>query len=113
MRLCDSPLSKVFQGPLQVQAQRWLPTTHPDYDHSCDTDARSAFRPFSIGSRNCIGQAMAYVVLRIMVAKLCWKLDWELVNRNDVDWDRDLRVYMVWQKPSVRVRLASFAGQDR
>ncbi|KHO00578.1 cytochrome P450 [Metarhizium album ARSEF 1941] len=102
---------RYFKDPYKFKPQRWLPTTHPDYHHSCDTDARSAFRPFSIGSRNCIGQAMAYVVLRIMVAKLCWKFDWELVNRNDVDWDRDLRVYMVWQKPPVRVRLASFAGQ--
>lgn len=51
---------------------------------------------------------MAYLVLRIIVAKLCWRFDWEMVNRAQVDWDRDLRLYMIWQKPPVRVRLTPF-----
>jgi hypothetical protein len=48
---------------------------------------------------------MAYVVLRNIFAKLLWNFDMELVNRNKVDWDRDLRVYMVWHKPDLYVRL--------
>lgn len=55
---------------------------------------------------------MAYLVLRIIIAKLCWKFDWELVNKDQVDWDRDLRLYMIWQKPTVQVRLTPFERQS-
>lgn len=55
---------------------------------------------------------MAYLVLRITFAKLCWKFDWELVNKDQVDWDRDLRLYIMWQKPLVQVRLTPFEGQS-
>lgn len=99
---------RYFNKPYEFQPQRWLPTTHPEYDPTFDTDERSAFRPFSVGSRNCLGQMMAYLVLRIIVAKLCWRFDWEMVNRAQVDWDRDLRLFMIWRKPPVRVRLTPF-----
>ncbi|KAI9927012.1 hypothetical protein MW887_003393 [Aspergillus wentii] len=99
-----------FNRPYEFAPQRWLPSTHPEYDSAFDTDDRSAFRPFSVGSRNCLGQAMAYIVLRIIIAKLCWRFDWELVNKDQVDWDRDLRLYIIWQKPTVRARLTLFEG---
>ncbi|TQV95677.1 hypothetical protein V2A60_000863 [Cordyceps javanica] len=98
--------SRYFQQPYSFRPERWLPSTHPDYDPIFDTDARSAFRPFSIGSRNCIGQAMAYIVLRVITAKLCWRFDCALANRDEVSWDRDLRVYMVWEKPPLKARIA-------
>lgn len=77
-----------------------------------DTDVKSAFRPFSAGSRNCLGQAMAYIVLRIFFAKLCWSFDWELANRGQVNWDRDLRLYIIWQKPLVQIRLTPPQAQS-
>lgn len=55
---------------------------------------------------------MAYLVLRIVFAKLIWKFDWDFLNGNEVDWDRDLRLYMVWQKPPVRVQLTSYNGSS-
>ncbi|KAK1701965.1 cytochrome P450 [Colletotrichum lupini] len=99
---------KYFSKPYEFKPQRWLPKDHAEYDHVFDGDDRAAFRPFSAGSRNCLGQAMAYLVLRIMFAKLCWKFQWELLNKNEMDWDRDLRLYIVWQKPKVHVRITPF-----
>lgn len=100
--------ARYFRRPYEFRPERWLPTSHPWYDTEFETDEKTAFRPFSAGSRNCLGQAMAYLVLRVMFAKLCWKFDWELLNRDEVSWDRDLRLYMVWQKPKVQVRLTPF-----
>lgn len=104
--------SKYFNQPYAFAPQRWLPATHAEYDAAAfASDDRGSFRPFSAGSRNCLGQAMAYQVLRITFAKLCWKFDWDMLNRNEVDWDRDLRLFMVWQKPKVQVRL-TMSGKD-
>ncbi|KAK2022913.1 cytochrome P450 [Colletotrichum zoysiae] len=97
-----------FSKPYEFKPQRWLPKDHVEYDRVFDDDDRSAFKPFSAGSRNCLGQAMAYLVLRIMFAKLCWRFQWELLNKDEMDWDRDLRLYIVWQKPKVHVRLTPF-----
>ncbi|KAK3988256.1 cytochrome P450 [Cladorrhinum sp. PSN332] len=102
--------TKYFAKPYEFKPQRWLPKSHPDYDHVFDTDDKAAFKPFSVGSRNCLGQAMAYLVLRIIIAKLCWKFDWELLNKDELDWDRDLRLYVVWLKPKVHVRITPFEG---
>ncbi|KAH7329712.1 cytochrome P450, partial [Stachybotrys elegans] len=103
--------AQYFRDPYAFKPQRWLPPTHPEYENAFDNDARAAFRPFSVGSRNCIGQAVAYVVLRIAFAKLCWSYDWEMVNQDTVDWDRDLRVYMVWSKPPVNMRITRYNAQ--
>ncbi|KAL0930690.1 cytochrome P450 [Colletotrichum truncatum] len=96
---------RYFSQPYVFKPERWLPKTHVEYDNAFDNDERSAFRPFSIGSRSCLGQAMAYVLLRAIFAKLCWKFDWDLVNKESVNWDRDLRLYMVWHKPHLHVRI--------
>lgn len=37
--------------------------------------ARSAFTPFSIGPRGCIGKAVAYMELRLTLAKLIWSFE--------------------------------------
>ncbi|KAJ0166068.1 Isotrichodermin C-15 hydroxylase [Colletotrichum tanaceti] len=100
-----------FSKPYEFKPQRWLPKDHPDYDGVFDNDDKAAFRPFSAGSRNCLGQAMAYVVLRIMFAKLVWSFKWDLLNKDEMDWDRDLRLYIVWQKPKVHVRVTPFENK--
>lgn len=54
-----------------------------------------------MGVRSCIGQRVAYRQVRTIVAKLAWKFEWEFINRDQVDWDRDTRVYATWQRPAV------------
>ncbi|CAG8959711.1 hypothetical protein HYFRA_00001617 [Hymenoscyphus fraxineus] len=84
--------------------QRWLPKDDPEYDVAFDNDNHDAFKPFSQGSRACIGINLAYMELRITLAKLVWHFDWELINK-DLDWERDCRLAIVWQKPELRVRM--------
>jgi cytochrome P450 len=41
---------------------------------------------------------MALMELRILITKLVFLFDFELVDDN-LDWDRDGKCYMLWQKP--------------
>jgi hypothetical protein len=46
--------------------------------------------------------SLAFIELRLALAKLFWKYDLELLNK-DVDWIRDSRMYILWNKPALRV----------
>lgn len=46
---------------------------------------------------------MGYMQARIIFAKMIYRFDWELLDRG-VDWERDLRLYAIWEKPPVVVR---------
>ncbi|CAG8984173.1 hypothetical protein HYALB_00008175 [Hymenoscyphus albidus] len=89
--------------------QRWLPKDDPEYDVAFDNDNHDAFKPFSQGSRACIGINLAYMEVRITLAKLVWHFDWELI-RKDLDWEKECRVQIVWQKPEFRVRMVPRAS---
>jgi hypothetical protein len=41
--------------------------------------------------------------MRIILARMVFEFDWELVSR-DVDWERDVKLKILWQKPELRVR---------
>lgn len=87
---CITHSPKYFKDPHTFRPERWL---NPD----C-TDNLSASQPFLLGSRNCIGQTMAMMELRILVAKMVFLFDFKLIDDN-LDWDRDGECYRLWQKP--------------
>ncbi|KAI1746168.1 cytochrome P450 [Xylaria scruposa] len=95
---------RYFTRPREFCPQRWLPATHPDYERPFDKDDKSSFKPFSMGPRGCIGQNMGYLQARLVLAKMAWRLDWEHANAGEVDWERDTRLYAIWEKPPVLVR---------
>ena len=47
--------------------------------------------------------------LRIVLAKLYWKFDLELLDRS-VDWQGSSRMYTLWKKPQLRVKVFHRAG---
>jgi len=51
---------------------------------------------------------MAYLQARLLFAKMSWKLEWEHVNKGEVDWERDLKLFAMWEKPPVIVRFKAF-----
>lgn len=68
-----------------------------------------------MGSRGCVGQNMAYMQALIILAKLVYRFNWELLDQG-VDWERDLRLYAIWEKPPVVVRywaVGKAEGQGR
>ncbi|TAQ88837.1 hypothetical protein B7494_g2857 [Chlorociboria aeruginascens] len=88
--------TKNFQDPETFRPERWI-------DPDCK-DNLSASQPFQIGPRACLGQNMAWMELRILVAKLVFHFDFELVDMN-LDWDRDSSSRILWEKPNLMTKI--------
>ncbi|CAN9206589.1 unnamed protein product [Alternaria alternata] len=66
-------------------------------------DKRHVIQPFSVGPRNCIGQNLAWAEIRSILARLVWHFEFELLEP-EKRWD-DQKVFVLWQKPSLMVKL--------
>ncbi|KAJ0166593.1 putative sterigmatocystin biosynthesismonooxygenase stcF [Colletotrichum tanaceti] len=72
-------------------------------------DVRTAWRPFSLGPRACIGREMALQSIRLAVAKIVFLFDLTLENR-DMVWDRDVGSHFLWHDFDVRVKVDNARG---
>ncbi|KAI5919545.1 averantin oxidoreductase [Camillea tinctor] len=93
--------------PERFAPERWLLSEEKDggrgsADPRFANDRREASQPFSFGPRNCIGRNLAYVEMKLIIAKLLWHFDLE--NATEGDW-MDQKVYMVWEKTPLWVKL--------
>ncbi|UNI15681.1 hypothetical protein JDV02_002192 [Purpureocillium takamizusanense] len=84
-----------FSDPWSFKPERWI-------DPKC-TDDLDACRPFSLGTRNCIGQNLAWMEMRMTLVKLLYAFDFELVNPK-LDWHGESRMHSLWEKPPLWVR---------
>lgn len=57
--------------------------------------------------------SLAYLEMRMVLAKLFWKFDlkWSNTEEGQIDWERDCRGYTLWGKPELRVLLKEWAGE--
>lgn len=55
---------------------------------------------------------MSYMQAKAVLAKLIWTFDMELTNRDDIDWERDCKLYALWVRPSVIVRFNRLARES-
>ncbi|KAL7625624.1 hypothetical protein AAE478_004844 [Parahypoxylon ruwenzoriense] len=67
---CQSPLN--YCQPEDFIPERWLGD-----DPRFAADKRETSQPFSFGPRNCIGRNLAYVEMKIIIARLIWHFDIE------------------------------------
>lgn len=65
-------------------------------------DNKACFRPFSYGMRDCLGKNLAYSEMRVAVARILYRFDYELVRGQD-DWVDRQPVFVVWEKPALQV----------
>lgn len=120
-----------FTCPDKFLPERWLsPEQAASYEANGDgwdhdqfsADIREAVRPFSAGGRDCLGQNLAWVEFRVLLARLVWTFDLEVcregTGHTDVDKQQhkasgilafqnwtDQQAFMLWQKESYYVWL--------
>lgn len=86
---------KNFEAPFEFRPERWLGS---DFN-----DDPEASQPFSMGPRGCLGRNLAWIELSLLLSKILWTYDIELLNK-DVDWLRDSRMAMLWDKPKLMIK---------
>ncbi|KIW05052.1 uncharacterized protein PV09_04207 [Verruconis gallopava] len=91
-----------FRSPDEFLPERWL-------DPAYSSDVKKAVQPFSAGPRNCLGKNLAYMEMRLVVARLLWNFDLISVDGAPL-WDpsgemRYKKAFMVWEKQPIMVRL--------
>lgn len=67
-----------FPQPFDYVPERWLADAAANPLHSRLADAQSAYNPFSIGPRGCIGKGLAYVELTVTIARVLYLYDLRL-----------------------------------
>ncbi|KAI4217467.1 MAG: hypothetical protein LQ351_000062 [Letrouitia transgressa] len=87
--------SEYFHEPFSFKPERWI-------DPDCK-DVKEASNPFSLGPRGCLGRNFAELEMSLILAKLNFKYDLEMVNKG-LDWERESHMHVMWWKPELRVR---------
>jgi cytochrome P450 len=90
-----------FSRPFEFTPERWL--TNDERPEWTKRDHLDASQPFSVGPRNCIGMNLAYVETKLILARLVYRYDLELLDdRFEIEKQR---VFIMWEKPGLNVRL--------
>ncbi|KAJ8116848.1 hypothetical protein OPT61_g1828 [Boeremia exigua] len=70
--------STYYPQPFDYIPERWLADPSANPVHDSLPAAQSAFNPFSIGPRGCIGKGLAYVELTVTIARVLYLYDLRL-----------------------------------
>ncbi|KAK6077404.1 cytochrome P450 [Seiridium cupressi] len=83
--------------PGRFLPERWLG------DPRFAGDNREILNPFSRGPRNCIGRNLAYAEMRLILTRVLWNFDLELMSESD-SWNQQ-NIFIFWDKGPLRVKL--------
>ncbi|KAI1879069.1 hypothetical protein JX265_003246 [Neoarthrinium moseri] len=91
--------------PEEFKPERWL----GDPDWQVDGEVPGMIG-FSLGRNQCLGINLAYLELRLILSKLVFSYDWEIIKepKNLVD---ESEVYFLWKKPKYVVKFHPLAHQ--
>jgi cytochrome P450 len=87
-----------FTRPYDFIPERWLG------GKEWESDKRKIVQPFSVGPRNCIGRNLAMAEMRVLLTRLVWGFEMVL-DEKSTGWSRGQKVFLVYDKPSLWVRL--------
>ncbi|RFU28549.1 hypothetical protein B7463_g7779, partial [Scytalidium lignicola] len=87
-----------FHRPHDFVPERWLPKAPAEFRH----DRKAVFRPFSVGTMNCLGQNLANAEARLILAKMFWHLDLKIDSKTSTDW-LDQKSWTVYEKKPLYV----------
>ncbi|KAL7619408.1 hypothetical protein AAE478_009947 [Parahypoxylon ruwenzoriense] len=83
--------------------ERWLKDAPGEFDK----DDKGAFKPFSVGPRDCIGKNLAWAEMRIILAEILWNFDLLRVEPNSKNWIGKQKIFFLWEKPLLNIKIAS------
>ncbi|KAH6674968.1 benzoate 4-monooxygenase cytochrome P450 [Halenospora varia] len=86
---------RYFHEPYAFKPERWT-------DPNCK-DVKEASQPFSLGPRGCLGRNFAYVEMCLILAKMHFSYDLELLDTS-LDWEGQSRLHVMWWKPNLQVK---------
>lgn len=92
-----------FADSATFRPERWLEDAEKSTEFGKDNPA--AYRPFLIGSRACIGRHMAQQSIRLIVASLLWRYDFELQDPAGFVWERDAGSSLIYTDYEINVRV--------
>lgn len=91
-----------FPNPYLFRPERWLVEGNSELTKRSSAEkvrlARSAFCPFSIGPRGCVGKQMAYYEMMTVIGRILWNFEMRLVPGSSLGegsqgvglgWERD------------------------
>ncbi|KIW86126.1 hypothetical protein Z517_01520 [Fonsecaea pedrosoi CBS 271.37] len=92
---------KYFADPDLFVPERFL-GTDPRYAN----DNLAMMEPFSVGPRNCIGKNLAYVEMRLILARIVFNFDFELAPESD-GWMEGQIINTLWEKPPLYITMSA------
>lgn len=94
-----------FHRASEFLPERWLVKSESVGDASPFAhDNKPCMQPFSFGPRNCLGKNLARAEMRLIMAKLLWMYDLELVDGGK-NWLEGQKIFGFWEKPPLMCRL--------
>lgn len=74
---CLSFNKDIYHEPFTFRPERWIVSGNENVGSSAESvaAARSAFCAFSTGSRGCVGKNLAWLEMRIIIAKTLWTFE--------------------------------------
>ncbi|KAL8400897.1 hypothetical protein RB594_001069 [Gaeumannomyces avenae] len=95
-----------FLEPTKWRPERFLHENHAMFDPRFKAhDNFAMFKPFSAGPRDCIGKNLAYAEMRLAAARVLFRFDIELDPRTKDSWLDSQRLFLVWEKAPLYLRL--------
>ncbi|CCX30235.1 Similar to Isotrichodermin C-15 hydroxylase; acc. no. O13317 [Pyronema omphalodes CBS 100304] len=90
-----------WDKPDEFRPERWL--------EEGNKDVKDASVPFGLGTRQCLGQNIAWVEMRLYLAKMMWLYNLELVDK-ERDWVKDCKTYFMWMKTPLMIKVERREG---
>lgn len=91
-----------FYRPNDFLPERWLPGQRDLEPFARDN--KGCLQPFSFGPRSCLGKNLARAELRLILTKLLWNFDLELVEGQE-GWLNTQLAYGLWWKSPLMCRV--------
>ncbi|KAI5820531.1 cytochrome P450 [Pyronema omphalodes] len=92
-----------FKDGKAFHPDRWI---DPD-----NTDNKAASQPFALGPRQCIGQALAWDQMRVILAKMFYLFEMKLINPPE-NWEDNAETYFTWKTKALPVAVKRRASTE-